>query len=108
MTDARATLERSKSILMVACNMLLLSKKQAPVFSRVLLQTSADYFVLLTDATKLFCQSAAEIYHETENRRWSPLLPEFLFSHPERCAEILALLEREDFHEPPYLQFAAA
>ena len=108
MTDARATWERSKSIITIACQTILISKKEAPVFSRILFQTSADYFILLTDATKLFCQSVADSYHETENRRWSPLLPEFLFSHPERCAEILALLEREDFHEPPYLQIAAA
>ena len=108
MTDARATRERSKSIISIACNTLLISKKEAPAYSRILFQTSADYFVLLTDATKLFCQSVAEIYRETENHRWSPLLPEFLLSHPERCADILALIEREEFHEPPYLQLAAA
>lgn len=108
MTDTRATWERSKSIITIACHTLLISKKEAPVFSRILFQTSADYFVLLTDATKLFCESVAETYHESENRRWSPHLPEFLLAHPERCAEILALLEEQDFHEPPYLQLAAA
>ena len=68
----------------------------------------ADCFVLLQDASRLFCQYVSEFYGEPSSSRWAPALPELLLSHPERCQETLALVEREDFKPISYLQFSAA
>jgi hypothetical protein len=68
----------------------------------------ADCYVLLQDATKLFCQSVSEKFGEPPERRWSPVVPELLLAHPEKCREMLALLELEEFKELSYFQFVAA
>ncbi len=70
--------------------------------------SNADCYVLLQDATKLFCQYVSEFYGEPATSRWSPSLPELLLSHPDRCLEALELIEKKDFKAVSYLQFVAA
>lgn len=88
--------------------MLQQTRKVTPTFGHELVASSADSYILLHDATKLFCQYVAELYGEPDCKRWSPALPELLLSHPEKCAETLALVERKDFKELSYFQFVAA
>jgi hypothetical protein len=108
MSDPGTNLARSREIITNACSMLL----RAPAFTlslgREAYAMSADCYVLLADATKLFCQSASELHGECEARRWSPALPELLLSHPEKCRETLELVEQRDFKELSYLHFATA
>jgi len=109
MSDAgKNNLAKSKAIITSACNVLRHAREIAPAFGREVYASSADCYILLHDATKLFCQHICEQYGETENKRWSPALPELLLSHPEKCAETLALLEKKDFKELSYFQFVAA
>lgn len=88
--------------------MLSLAKEKPPVFSKDIFAPSADCFVLLQDATRLFCQAVSEGYAENVTRRWSPKLPQFLFTHPEMCQQTLAMVEEKDFLESSYLQLIAA
>ena len=46
----------------------------APAFGREVYASSADCYILLHDATKLFCQYVGEIHGDTDNKRWSPAL----------------------------------
>ena len=108
MSDPGKNLAKSKAIITSACSMLQQARKFAPTFRHELYASSADSYILLHDATKLFCQYVAENYAETDGKRWSPALPELLLSHPEKCAETLALIERKDFKELSYFQFVAA
>lgn len=108
MSDAEKKLAKSKAIITSACHVLQHARHIAPAFGRETYASSADCYILLYDATQLFCQSLCDQYSEAENKRWSPALPELLLSHPERCGETLALLERKDFKELSYFQFVAA
>ncbi len=108
MSDSGKNLARSKAIITSACNILQHARHIAPAFGREIYASSADCYILLHDATKLFCQHVCEQYGEAENKRWSPALPELLLSHPEKCDETLALLERKEFKELSYFQFVAA
>ena len=108
MSDAGKNLAKSKTIIISACHVLENARQIAPAFGREIYASSADCYILLHDATKLFCQYICEQYGESENKRWSPALPELLLSHPEKCGETLALLERKDFKELSYFQFVAA
>jgi hypothetical protein len=108
MSDSVKNLAKSKAIITSACSMLHQARKFTPTFGRELYASSADSYILLHDATKLFCQYVGENYGETDAKRWSPALPELLLSHPEKCAETLALIERKDFKELSYFQFVAA
>jgi hypothetical protein len=62
--------------------------------------------VLLLDATQLLCRAVSAQQGEDPGHRWSPALPELLLAHPERCEETLALIERKEFQEVSYFQFA--
>jgi hypothetical protein len=108
MSDAEKKLAKSKAIITSACNVLQRARRVVPVFGREIYASNADCYILLHDATKLFCQTLCDQYGETENKRWSPALPELLLSHPDKCRETLALLERKDFKELSYFQFVAA
>jgi len=108
MSDLNRNLGKSKAIITSACSMLQQARKLAPAFGRELYVSSADSYILLHDASKLFCQYVAELYGESDGKRWSPALPELLLSHPEKCAETLALIEQKDFKELSYFQFVAA
>jgi hypothetical protein len=108
MIDAGKNLAKSRAIITSACNVLQHARQITPAFGREVYASSADCYVLLHDATKLFSQYITEIYGEPENKRWSPALPELLLSHPEKCAETLALIESKEFKELSYFQFVAA
>jgi hypothetical protein len=108
MNDAGKNLARSKAIIVSACNVLQHARKITPVFARELYGSSADCYILLHDATKLFCKYAGELHGETDSKRWSAALPELLLSHPEKCTETLALLESKEFKELSHFQFVAA
>lgn len=125
-TDERQQrLEKSRAIITTACEMLV-SVSRGPegpaagrafgaraagagaVDGRQAGSCHADCYVLLQDATKMFCESVSEKFGEPAERRWSPVLPELLLAHPEKCRETLALLEKEEFKELSYFQFVAA
>jgi len=106
MNDCGKNLAKSRAIITSACRALQHTRRKAS--GRDLYVSSADSYVLLHDATKLFCQCVSEQFGETENKRWSPVLPELLLSHPEKCGEALALLECREFKEVSYFQFVAA
>jgi hypothetical protein len=108
MSDAELKLAKSKAIITSACHVLQHAQRIAPAFGREIYASSADCYILLHDATKLFCQGLCDQYGETENKRWSAALPELLLSHPDKCGEALALLERRDFKELSYFHFVAA
>ena len=91
--------EKSRAIIQSVCLMLRYGRKNLEVFSKGIRGASADSFVLLTDATKMFCESISAGYGEKRADRWTPELPELLFDHPERCDETLSLVERPDFSE---------
>jgi len=88
--------------------MLVDSHRSVTALGRELPYSNADCYVLLQDATKLYCQYVSEYYGELSTSRWSPSLPEVLLAHPERCNETLELVERKDFKAISYLHFVAA
>jgi hypothetical protein len=108
MKDLGKNLASSKSIIVSACRILEYAQTITPLAGREQYASSADCYVLLHDATKLFCKYASELHGEAESKRWSAVVPELLLSHPEKCAETLALLERKDFKELSHFQFVAA
>jgi hypothetical protein len=64
--------------------------------------------VLLLDATQLLCRAVSVQQGEDPDCRWSPALPELLLAHPERCEETLALIERKEFRQLSFFEFANA
>jgi len=108
MINAGQNLAKCRAIITSACNMLLNVRHLPGNGARELPFSNADSYVLLQDATKLFCQYVSEFYGEPVTTRWSPSLPELLLAHPERCQEALELLEKKDFKTLSYLQFVAA
>jgi|GEM_PF-2565938 hypothetical protein len=55
---------------------------------------------IISSATKIFC-SAAETIHGDSNR-WSPELPQYLFTYPEKCAETLQIVASDHYRDPYY------
>ena len=108
MNDEGTNLAKARAIITSACNMLQQAQHFAPGFTRDLPFSSADCYILLQDATKLFCHYVSEIHNEPTGRRWSPSIPELLLAHPERCHETLALVEQKEFKELSFLHFVAA
>ena len=109
MSDAGTDLSKAKTIIISACAVLQRARQPVVAGSRPgSYAVDADCFVLLQDATKYFCRCLSELYGEPAGKRWSPVFPELLLSHPERCLETLALVERKDFRELSYFQFVAA
>jgi hypothetical protein len=108
MCDIEKQLARTRAIITSACNVLVRARDSAPVFGREAYTSGADCYVLLHDATKLFCQHLCERYGEAENKRWSPALPELLLAHPEKCRETLAVLESKELKDLSYFHFVAA
>lgn len=108
MNDAGKNLNKARAIIASACNVLQSARQLSPAFGRTAYASSADCYILLHDATKLFCHYVSEFYGEEASKRWSPALPEILLAHPEKCSETLALLERKEFKQITYFQFVAA
>jgi hypothetical protein len=97
----------TREIITSACHMLQDTRRLA-TRDRADCSASADCYVLLHDATKLFCQYVSDQFGEKPSKRWSPVLPELLLSHPEKCGETLAMIEQKDFQPLSYFQFVAA
>lgn len=108
MINAGPNLTKCRAIIVSACNMLLTFRTARSGSNRELPFSNADCYVLLVDATKLFCQYVSEYHGEPHASRWSPSLPEVLLSHPERCRETLELVEQKEFKSISYLHFVAA
>ena len=106
MSDTDWKLEKSRTIITNTCRILNLAKHRTPLFSYDLNGSGADFYVLLHDATKLFCQAVSEGFGEDAHCRWSPALPELLLSHPDRCEETLARVQEREFRDVSYFQFA--
>ena len=103
-----SSLSGARTLITSVCRLLQASRSLKPAVRREYYAASADCYVLLNDATKIFCQAVSEQYGEAENKRWSPVLPELLLSHPDKCGETLALLESKELKEISYFQFVAA
>ena len=106
MSNATECLAETKAIITNTCRILQEAQLQRDGRQRELYASSADCYVLLQDATRLFCRAISELYGEPQpTHRWSPALPELLLSHPEKCEETLALMERAEFKEISYFHF---
>jgi hypothetical protein len=109
MTAAEQRWKQSKAIIANACLMLRHGRETGFAFNWGLSEpASADCYVLLRDATKMFCAAVSEHFGEPADHRWSPVLPELLLTYPEKWDETLALVERKDFHELSHFQYTAA
>lgn len=108
MTDVEKNLARARLIITSACKMLQYARENAPRFGQERYAANADCYILLADATKIFCQQVSTRLGEPPDKRWSSALPELLLSHPEKCRETLALLEEREFKGLSYFQFVAA
>ena len=89
--------EQARSIITVACQILDHSRSMAPAFAQRMFNLGDECYVLLDDATRLYCQAVSEHLGEHGKSRWTSVLPRFLYEHPEKCDEILALVERQDY-----------
>lgn len=94
--------ERAKAIIASACEVLARSRELTPAFASHTPGADPDCYVLLHDATQLFCRAVSELYGEDAARRWSPLLPDYLLAHPDKCEETLGQLEQREFHRPAF------
>ncbi len=103
-----ARLSRWRQVITNACTMLQLIRSGPARFGGDSYATNADCYILLTDATRHFCECVCEQFGELPGKRWSAVLPELLVAHPARCRETLALVERREFKELSYFQFDAA
>jgi len=108
MDDAERKFQKSRAIITGTCRMLDLTRQGRPPFSHQFNGSGADFYVLLHDATQLFCQAVSERLGEAGNQRWSPALPELLLSHPDRCEETLTRVQQPDFRDVSYFQFVEA
>ena len=108
MNDLQVKLAKSRQIIASACAMLCQTREHAPRFAHEPFAANADCYVLLCDASKMFCALVCEQYGEPATKRWSTVLPELLMSHPDKCRETLALVEEKEFKELSYFQFDAA
>ncbi len=89
--------EQARTIITVACQMLDYSRRMGPILSQGLCKLGDDCYVFLHDATKLYCQAVSEKLGERSTQRWTAVLPRLLYEHPEKCDEILALVESQGF-----------
>jgi hypothetical protein len=96
MRNARKCLAESRAIITNACAILREAQHGSVTFGREMYASSADCYVLLHDATKLFCRAVSQIRGEPEtNSNWSPAVAELFLCHPDKCEEALAWLERK-------------
>ena len=107
MNKSDRNLQKSKAIITSACQMLeQQARHQNAFWAAPLHGSNADCYVLLHDATKLYCEALGETLGERATPRWCPALPELLLTHPDRCDETLALLAREDFQRLSYFHYS--
>ena len=109
MNNVLKELAQSRAIITDTCLLLQDAQQRVATFGREARVSNEDYYVLLNDATRLYCRALSQVYEEADTeKRWSPALPELLLSHPEKCDETLALLEAREFEEPSYSDFVNA
>jgi hypothetical protein len=87
--------------------MLALGRRRSASLNLGLRESAADCYVLLSDASQMFCQAVSAGFGENLMRRWSPKLPELLFAYPDRCEQTLTAVEKRDYREPALLPDAA-
>jgi hypothetical protein len=100
--------EPSRALITMLCDHLQHLKGRRPRFADIAKPFTNDSYVLLEDATQMFCRAVSEAYGEEPTRRWNDFLPEFLLLHPERCDEVLGLIEQKHFQAPRYLEMAGS
>ena len=100
--------EQARAVITQICENLERIKHRNPSFSEIMEAAVTDSHVLLTDSTQMFCRAVSQTYGEEPTHRWSDFLPDFLLIHPERCDEILHLIEQKHFEQPPYFELAGS
>lgn len=98
MSDELNKRDQARQVITISCQMLEYARKSPPLFSRGVCGFGDDCYVLLDDATRLFCSSVSESLGEPPLSRWSAILPRLLFDHPDRCQAILAMIENRNYH----------
>lgn len=66
-----------------------------------------NYFLgVLYDATKLYCDAVDSLLSsddtESDENRWSPDLPKYLFDHPGKCESTLEIVASMDYRDNFY------
>jgi hypothetical protein len=100
--------EPSRALITMLCDHLQHLKGRRPRFADIAKPFTNDSYIQLEDATQMFCRAVSEGYGEEPTRRWNDFLPEFLLLHPERCDEVLGLIEQKHFEPPRYLEMAGS
>ena len=88
-----------REIIVSACHVLRRVQETEPFFPERVAEPEGDCYVLIHDAARLFCEAVSAHHGQSLARRWSPELPSFLLTHPEKCEEALAMIERKDYEE---------
>jgi hypothetical protein len=100
MSNARKCLAESRAIITSTCAILQEAQQGTVTFGPEMYASSADCYVLLHDATKLFCRAVSQIHGEQETHsRWSPDVPGLFLCHPDKCEDALAWLERIELQQ---------
>jgi hypothetical protein len=97
-----------RAVILMLCEHLKYLKGRRPRFAGIARPFTTDSYVLLQDATQMFCQAVSENYGEEPTQRWNDFLPEFLLLHPERCDEVLGMIEQRRFEPVRYLELAGS
>ena len=97
-----------RAVILMLCEHLKYLKGRRPRFADISRPFTTDSYLLLQDATQTFCRAVSERYGEEPTHRWNDFLPEFLLLHPERCDEVLALIEQQRFESVGYLELAGS
>ena len=102
------TTEKPRELIVMLCDHLKQLKGRGSHAVGMSRPFTSDSYVSLEDATLMFCCAVSQRYGEEPTRRWSDFLPELLLCHPERCEEVLGLIEREQFESPRYFELAGS
>lgn len=92
--------DQVRRVILVACQMLEHTRRTPPRFGRGHEFLNDDCYMLLDDAARFYCAALSESRGEAPASRWSDVLPKLLFEHPDRCDEILAMVESNDYQDP--------
>jgi hypothetical protein len=91
------SIQQPREVIMMLCDHLKQLKGRGARFGEVSKPFTTESYVSLEDATLMFCCAVSRRYGEEPTRRWRDFFPELLLIHPERCEEVLSLIEREQF-----------
>ena len=93
--------EKSANIIKTACYLLMHVIDMKADMSADIYHPRHDLYLILFDATKIFCSSLGQI-HDDSKTRWSPELVDYLFDHPEKCEETLGIVASKDYGDQYY------